>query len=85
MGRASSFIAALMSPGTHRLETAVLFPPPTLVNKLSAATDTQKHMYIQNRTHNLTKNTTYSTSRQNYKPTHTLTGLWFCVRHTYKL
>lgn len=28
VGSASSFIAELMSPGTHRLETAVLFSPP---------------------------------------------------------
>lgn len=49
VGSASSFIAALMSPGTHRLETAVLFPPTALVNKFYTAPDTQKHMYIQSR------------------------------------
>lgn len=89
VGRASSFIAALMSPGTHRLETAVLFPPPTVVNKFSPATDTQKHMYIQRRTYNLRKDTTYCTSKQNHKSphthTHTLTGFWFFVKHTYNL
>lgn len=74
VGSASSFIAALMSPGTHRLETAVLFPPTALVNKFYAATDTQKHMYIQSR-----EITTYivrpHTPIHLVRRTHTL--LWF--------
>lgn len=47
VGSASSFIAALMSPGTHRLETAVLFSG----RQIYTATDTQKHMYIQSGMH----------------------------------
>lgn len=48
VGSASSFIAALMSPETHRLETAVLFSPHP-GHKSYTATDTQKHVYIQSR------------------------------------
>lgn len=39
VGSAASFIAALMSPGTHRLETAVLFsPPPRSTNPIQLLT-----------------------------------------------
>lgn len=39
VGSAASFIAALMSPGTHRLETAVLFsPPPGSTNPIQLLT-----------------------------------------------
>lgn len=49
VGSASSFIAALMSPGTHRLETAVLFsPPPRSTNPIQLPT--HRNMYIQRAT-----------------------------------
>lgn len=70
VGSAASFIAALMSPGTHRLETAVLFSPPARVNKSYTATDTQTHMYIQCRTYRHTQITTYPV-----RP-HTNTGVY---------
>lgn len=48
VGSASSFIAALMSPGTQTRNSSIVLPP-ALANKFCTATDTQKHMYIQSR------------------------------------
>lgn len=45
VGSASSFIAVLMSPGTHRLETAVLFSPRPGQQILYSYWHTETHVH----------------------------------------
>lgn len=47
VGSASSFIAALMSPGTHRLETAVLFSPRPCQQILHSYWHTETHVHSE--------------------------------------